>query len=156
MKCPYCGCDEDKVLDTRSIDEGVTIRRRRECVNCQNRFTTYETIEQAPIMVVKKDKSRQVFSREKILNGLYKACEKRPVPIEEIDGIAKRVEEHIRSTLNNEVDSQVIGELVIDELKKVDEVAFVRFASVYRQFKDINTFMSELSNLLSENENSKE
>ena len=107
-------------------------------------------------MVVKKDKSRQVFSREKILNGLYKACEKRPVPIEEIDGIAKRVEEHIRSTLNNEVDSQVIGELVIDELKKVDEVAFVRFASVYRQFKDINTFMSELSNLLSENENSKE
>ena len=151
MKCPFCAYDEDKVIDSRSIDDGETIRRRRECIKCQNRFTTYETVEKAPIMIIKKDNSRQTFDRDKILKGLYKACEKRPVSAEEMDNIVKRVEEKIRSTLNNEVESQMIGELVIEELKKVDEVAFVRFASVYRQFKDINTFMAELSNILEEN-----
>ena len=151
MKCPFCAYDEDKVIDSRSIDDGETIRRRRECIKCQKRFTTYETVEKAPIMVIKKDNSRQAFDRDKILRGLYKACEKRPISAEQMDNIVKMVEEKIRSTLNNEVESQMIGELVVEELKKVDDVAFVRFASVYRHFKDINTFMAELSNILEEN-----
>ena len=151
MKCPFCGFEESKVIDSRPTDEGERIRRRRECLQCQKRFTTYEIIESLPIIVIKKDKSRETFDRTKLTNGLLRACEKRPVSIETIDKLIDEIETTIQNSLDREVSSEKIGELVMDKLKKIDEVAYVRFASVYRQFKDINTFMSELNKLLTDN-----
>ncbi len=148
MKCPFCSFEESKVIDSRPTDEGEKIRRRRECLNCGKRFTTYEQIESLPIMVVKKDSTREVFSREKLLKGMLHACQKRPVSIDELDAIIDDIEATIQNSLDREVTSEKIGELVMEKLKAVDEVAYVRFASVYRQFKDINTFMSELNKLL--------
>ncbi len=148
MKCPYCAFEESKVIDSRPTDEGEKIRRRRECLNCSKRFTTYEQIESLPIMVIKKDKTRETFNRDKLLTGMLRACEKRPVSINQLEGMIDEIETTIQNTLDREVTSEKIGELVMDKLKAVDEVAYVRFASVYRQFKDINTFMSELNKLL--------
>ena len=150
MKCPFCGYEESKVIDSRPTDEGEKIRRRRECIACQKRFTTYEIIESVPIVVVKKDKSRQAFARVKLFNGMLRACEKRPVSIEQIDKIVSEIEAELQNSLDREVTSIHIGELAMDKLKALDEVAYVRFASVYRQFKDINTFMDELAKLLGE------
>lgn len=148
MKCPYCGFIEDKVIDSRPTDEGSAIRRRRECSKCLKRFTTYEKVEIVPVMVIKKDKSMQVFDRNKILNGLLRACEKRPVSLGDLEKLADEIEMQICNSLRREVSSQEIGEMVMARLKDLDEVAYVRFASVYRQFKDINTFMDELRKLL--------
>ena len=151
MKCPFCGFEESKVIDSRPTDEGEKIRRRRECMSCAKRFTTYEIIESVPIVVVKKDgKSREVFDRDKLFNGMMRACEKRPVSVGDIDRAIDEIEAEIQNSLDREVTSVRIGELVMDKLKDIDEVAYVRFASVYRQFKDINTFMSELKKLLIE------
>ncbi len=150
MKCPFCGYEESKVIDSRPTDEGEKIRRRRECIACAKRFTTYEIIESVPIVVVKKDKSRQAFDRVKLFNGMLRACEKRPVSIEQIDRIVTEIEAELQNSLDREVTSIHIGELAMDKLKALDEVAYVRFASVYRQFKDINTFMDELAKLLGE------
>ncbi|HOQ37024.1 MAG TPA: transcriptional regulator NrdR [Acetivibrio sp.] len=150
MKCPYCGFMEDRVIDSRPTDEGSAIRRRRECLKCLKRFTTYEKVESLPLMVIKKDKSRQPFNREKLLNGLLRACEKRPVSIDDLEKLVEEVESHICNSLQREVTTKAIGELVMSKLKNLDEVAYVRFASVYRQFKDINTFMDELHKLLEE------
>ena len=150
MKCPFCGYSESKVIDSRPTDEGERIRRRRECMNCSKRFTTYEIIESVPIIVVKKDKSRESFDRNKLFNGLLRACEKRPVSIETIEKIVDEIETTLQNSLDREVTSIHIGELAMDKLKDTDEVAYVRFASVYRQFKDINTFMAELKTLLDE------
>lgn len=153
MKCPFCGYSESKVIDSRPTDEGERIRRRRECMNCSKRFTTYEIIESVPIIVVKKDKSRESFDRNKLFNGLLRACEKRPVSIETIENIVDEIETTLQNSLDREVTSIHIGELAMDKLKDTDEVAYVRFASVYRQFKDINTFMDELAKLLGEKNN---
>lgn len=151
MKCPFCGFEESKVIDSRPTDEGEKIRRRRECMSCDKRFTTYEIIESVPIVVVKKDgKSREVFDRDKLFNGMMRACEKRPVSVGDIEKAIDEIEAEIQNSLDREVTSVRIGELVMDKLKDIDEVAYVRFASVYRQFKDINTFMSELKKLLIE------
>ncbi len=150
MKCPFCSFEESKVIDSRPTDEGEKIRRRRECISCGKRFTTYEIIESVPIIVVKKDKSRQAFDRVKLFNGMLRACEKRPVSIEQIDKVVSEIEADLQNSLDREVTSVRIGELVMDKLKELDEVAYVRFASVYRQFKDINTFMDELAKLLGE------
>lgn len=151
MKCPFCSFEESKVIDSRPTDEGQRIRRRRECLECGKRFTTYEVIESLPIIVIKKDKSRETFNRNKLMTGLLRACEKRPVSIDMLDNLIDEIEVIIQNSLDREVSSEKIGELVMEKLKKVDEVAYVRFASVYRQFKDINTFMSELSKLLETN-----
>ena len=148
MKCPFCGYEESKVIDSRPTDEGEKIRRRRECIACAKRFTTYEIIESVPIVVVKKDKSRQAFDRVKLFNGMLRACEKRPVSIDQIEKMVTDIETELQNSLDREVTSVHIGELVMDKLKGIDEVAYVRFASVYRQFKDINTFMDELTKLL--------
>ena len=148
MKCPFCSYEESKVIDSRPTDEGEKIRRRRECISCGKRFTTYEIIESVPIVVVKKDKSRQAFDRVKLFNGMLRACEKRPVSIEQMEKIVSDIEAELQNSLDREVTSVHIGELVMDRLKVLDEVAYVRFASVYRQFKDINTFMDELNTLL--------
>ena len=148
MKCPYCGYQESKVVDSRHSDDGVSIRRRRECLQCQKRFTTYETVESLPIVVIKRDSSRQQFDRNKILNGMLRACEKRPVPFELLEQKADEIEQTLQNSLEREVSTEYIGELVMDKLRAVDEVAYVRFASVYRQFKDIDTFMKELNKLL--------
>ena len=148
MKCPYCGFEESKVIDSRPTDEGERIRRRRECLKCAKRFTTYELIESLPIIVIKKDRSRETFDRQKLMTGLLRACEKRPVSIETLDLIIDEIETIIQNTLDREVSSEKIGELVMEKLKATDEVAYVRFASVYRQFKDISTFMEELNKLL--------
>ena len=153
MKCPFCGYSESKVIDSRPTDEGERIRRRRECMNCSKRFTTDEIIESVPIIVVKKDKSRESFDRNKLFNGLLRACEKRPVSIETIEKIVDEIETTLQNSLDREVTSIHIGELAMDKLKDTDEVAYVRFASVYRQFKDINTFMDELAKLLGEKNN---
>lgn len=150
MKCPFCSYEESKVIDSRPTDEGEKIRRRRECISCGKRFTTYEIIESVPIIVVKKDKSRQAFDRVKLFNGMLRACEKRPVSIEQMEKIVSDIEAELQNSLDREVTSVHIGELVMDRLKVLDEVAYVRFASVYRQFKDINTFMDELSKLLAD------
>lgn len=150
MKCPYCGYSESKVIDSRPTDEGERIRRRRECLNCAKRFTTYEVIETVPVVVVKKDKSREAFDRNKLLNGLLRACEKRPVPLETLERIVDEIETLLQNSLNREVPSTLIGTYAMDKLKKVDEVAYVRFASVYREFKDINTFMDELNKIKAE------
>ncbi len=150
MKCPFCSYEESKVIDSRPTDEGERIRRRRECMSCGKRFTTYEIIESVPIVVVKKDKSREVFDRDKLFNGMMRACEKRPVSVEVIERAIDEIEAELQNSLDREVTSVKIGEYVMDKLKDIDEVAYVRFASVYRQFKDINTFMSELKKLLIE------
>ena len=148
MKCPYCSYPESKVVDSRPADEGASIRRRRECLACHKRFTTYETMETRPLMVVKKDGSRQSFDRNKVLGGLIRACEKRPVPYHALEELVGEIEQVLQNQMDREVPSAQIGELVMERLKKLDEVAYVRFASVYRQFKDINTFMHELNKLL--------
>ena len=150
VKCPYCGYEESKVIDSRPTDEGERIRRRRECLNCQKRFTTYEIIESLPIIVVKKDRSREVFDREKLLNGLLRASEKRPVTLEMLEHVVDEIETTLHNSLDREVSSVHIGELAMEKLRDIDEVAYVRFASVYRQFKDIQTFMEELKALLNE------
>ena len=148
MRCPFCGFKESKVIDSRPTDEGEKIRRRRECLQCQKRFTTYEIIETLPIVVVKKDKSRQVFDRTKLIGGMLRACEKRPVPLEVIEEAVDDIETALQNSIDREVTSIKIGELAMDKLKNIDEVAYVRFASVYRQFRDINSFMDELARLL--------
>lgn len=148
MKCPYCAYEESKVIDSRSADDGERIRRRRECLKCGKRFTTHEIVETVPIMVIKRDKTREPFNREKLYSGLLRACEKRPVPIERVELIVSSIESSIQNSLDREVTSEKIGEFAMEHLKSIDEVAYVRFASVYRQFKDINTFMQELTNLL--------
>lgn len=150
MKCPYCGYEESKVIDSRSADDGERIRRRRECLNCGKRFTTHEIIETVPIIVVKRDKSREVFDRNKLTAGLLRACEKRPVSIEQLENMVNTIETKLQSSLDREITTMQIGELAMEQLKNVDEVAYVRFASVYRSFKDINTFMEELNKLLTE------
>lgn len=148
MRCPFCSNPESKVIDSRPADEGASIRRRRECLACHKRFTTYEMMESLPLMVVKKDGSRQSFDRNKVLSGLIRACEKRPVSFDTLENIVNEVEQSLQNELKQEISSAEIGELVMDKLKKVDQVAYVRFASVYRQFKDIDTFMAELNKLL--------
>ena len=150
MKCPYCGHLESKVVDSRPADEGASIRRRRECLACQKRFTTYETMESLPLVVVKKDGSRQSFGKSKVLRGMIRACEKRPVAFGTLEHIADEIEQELQNSLEREASAEHIGDLVMERLKQVDEVAYVRFASVYRQFKDINTFMLELNKLLDE------
>ena len=152
MKCPACSYTESKVLDSRPADDGSAIRRRRECLNCQRRFTTYERIEEIPVMVVKKDGSRQAFDRAKLLNGVVRACEKRPVSFSDMEALVSDVETGIGALMENEISTTRIGEMVMERLKNLDEVAYVRFASVYRRFKDINTFMEELELLLKEQE----
>ena len=148
MKCPFCNYEESKVIDSRPTDEGQRIRRRRECLQCAKRFTTYEIIESLPIIVIKKDKSRESFNRDKLMTGLLRACEKRPVSIDQLDNMIDEIETIIQNSLDREVSSEKIGELAMDKLKEIDEVAYVRFASVYKQFKDINAFMDELSKFL--------
>lgn len=148
MKCPFCGFEESKVIDSRPTDEGERIRRRRECIKCTKRFTTYEIIESVPILVVKKDKSREAFDRQKLMNGMLRACEKRPVSMETIENAVSEIETTLQNSLDREVTSVRVGELVMEKLKAIDEVAYVRFASVYKQFKDVNAFMEELSNFL--------
>ena len=150
MKCPYCSYEESKVIDSRSADDGERIRRRRECLHCGKRFTTHEVIETVPIIVVKRDKSREVFDRNKLTAGILRACEKRPVSIKQIEEMVNTIEAKIQSSRDREITTMQIGELAMEEIKKVDEVSYVRFASVYRQFKDINTFMEELNKLLTE------
>ena len=150
MKCPYCGEADSKVIDSRPADDGARIRRRRECPRCKKRFTTYEVVETVPLMVVKKDRSREAFDRQKLLRGLQRACEKRPVTYKMLEKAVDNIEQVLMSGYEREVGSGRIGELAMEELKQIDEVAYVRFASVYRQFKDINTFMEELKNLLGE------
>ena len=148
MRCPYCAYPESKVVDSRPADEGASIRRRRECLSCRKRFTTYETMESLPLMVVKKDGSRQSFDRGKVMSGLIRACEKRPVSYQTMEDLVAEIEQVLQNQMEREVSSAQIGVLVMERLKKVDEVSYVRFASVYRQFKDINTFMTELNKLL--------
>ena len=150
MKCPYCGYEESKVIDSRSADDGERIRRRRECLKCSKRFTTHEVIETVPLIVVKRDKSREVFDRNKLTAGILRACEKRPVSIQQIETMVDSIEAKLQSSLDREITTMQIGELAMEQLKDVDEVSYVRFASVYRQFKDINTFMEELNKLLTE------
>lgn len=150
MKCPYCAYLESKVVDSRPADEGASIRRRRECLSCQKRFTTYETVESLPIIVVKKDGSRQSFDRNKVLNGMVRACEKRPVPLAALEQDVSEIEQILQNSLEREVRSETIGELVMERLKRLDEVSYVRFASVYRQFKDVHSFMDELNKFLEE------
>ena len=150
MKCPFCGYTESKVIDSRPAEEGATIRRRRECLACQKRFTTYEIIERLPLVVVKRDGSRQTFDRVKLINGMVRACEKRPVSLAQLEKIADEIEQELQSALEREISTVDIGEMVMRRMKEVDEVTYVRFASVYRSFKDINTFMEELTKLLSD------
>ena len=150
MKCPYCSTLDSKVVDSRPSDEGSSIRRRRECLECHKRFTTYETVESLPLVVIKKDGSRQTFDKSKLLNGMIRACEKRPVSFEMLNNIATEIEQSLQNEMEREISSVVIGEMVMTKLKGVDEVAYVRFASVYRQFKDISTFMTELNKLLAD------
>jgi len=150
MKCPYCGYQESKVVDSRHAEDSTSIRRRRECLSCQKRFTTYETVESLPIIVVKRDGTRQTFDRNKVLNGMLRACEKRPVTLPKLEAAVDDIEQILQNSLEREIRSEEIGELVMERLKPMDEVAYVRFASVYRQFKDINSFMAELNKILEE------
>ncbi|MBO5914071.1 MAG: transcriptional repressor NrdR [Clostridia bacterium] len=150
MKCPSCGHTEDKVIDSRPSSDGASIRRRRECLKCQKRFTTYENIETLPLIVIKKDLSRETFDRNKILNSIIRACDKRQVTLSQMDAVVTEIENALQNTLQNEITSERIGEMVMEKLKGLDEVAYIRFASVYRQFKDIGAFMAELQKLLSE------
>ena len=148
MKCPFCGDQESKVVDSRHSDDGLSIRRRRECMNCQRRFTTYEYVETLPIIVVKRDGSRQAFDRNKILNGMVRACEKRQVPFATLEKVTTEIEQNIQNSLEREVTADKIGEMVMERLKPLDEVAYIRFASVYRRFQDVNSFMQEVSRFL--------
>ena len=150
MKCPYCDFDTSKVVDSRPIEEGNSIRRRRECENCKRRFTTYEKIEQVNVMVVKKDGAREFFDREKILKGIIRSCEKRPISIKQMENIVTDIEKEIVNMMQREISSEEIGNLVMDKLKDIDEVSYVRFAYVYRQFKDVNSFLDELKNIIEE------
>ena len=150
MKCPFCSSLESKVIDSRPTDDGHVIRRRRECINCAQRFTTYEKIEEIPIIIVKKDGTRESYNRMKVLNGIIRACEKRPVSMEQMERLIDQIETRMHTSMEKEIQSELIGELVMSGLKDLDEVAYVRFASVYRQFKDINTFINELTKLLHE------
>ena len=150
MKCPHCGYQESKVVDSRHSEDGTSIRRRRECLNCQKRFTTYETVESLPIIVVKRDNSRQAFDRNKIMNGMLRACEKRPVSMQDLENAVNEIEALVQNSLEREITTEFIGEQVMEKLKGLDEVAYVRFASVYRQFKDIHSFMQELNKILEE------
>lgn len=148
MHCIKCGCEESKVVDSRSIEEGNSIRRRRECLHCKNRFTTYEKIEYTPISVIKKTGERQQFNRDKVYNGILRSCEKRPISADQIEKMVDEIEMELNNSMEREIEASKIGEMVIEKLKKVDEIAYVRFASVYRQFKDINEFKKELNKLL--------
>jgi len=150
LKCPYCGFCESKVVDSRPTDEDAAIRRRRECERCLKRFTTYEKIEQVPLIIVKKDGRRELYQRNKIMNGILRACEKRPVSISQIEEVTDSIEKELYNLMEKEIDSKKIGELVMNRLKKIDDVAYVRFASVYRQFKDINIFLEELNKIIDE------
>ena len=150
MNCPYCGYKESKVVDSRPADEGSSIRRRRECLSCGKRFTTYETVESMPMVVIKRDGSRQTFDRQKLVKGMLRACEKRPVSLVQLEKIAGEIEQELQNSLEREIRTEYVGELVMEKLKNVDEVAYIRFVSVYRQFNDINTFMQELNNLMNE------
>ena len=150
MKCPHCGFQESKVVDSRHSEDGTSIRRRRECLSCQKRFTTYETVESLPIIVVKRDNGRQPFDRNKIMNGMLRACEKRPVSMQDLENAVNEIESLVQNSLEREITTEYIGELVMEKLKALDEVAYVRFASVYRQFKDIHSFMQELNKILEE------
>ena len=150
MDCPYCGYKESKVVDSRPADEGNSIRRRRECLACEKRFTTYETMESLPMVVIKKDGSRQSFDRNKVLGSMLRACEKRTVPLAKLEQMTDEIEQTLQNNLEREITTDMVGEQVMEKLREVDEVAYVRFASVYRQFKDINTFMEELTKLLEE------
>lgn len=150
MKCPYCNHNETKVLDSRPTEDNASIRRRRECLGCLKRFTTYENVEDIPVYVIKKDGTREPFNKRKIMSGLLKSCEKRPVSVLEIERIIDEIEKQVYNTMEQEIKSELIGELVMEKLKKLDDVAYVRFASVYKQFKDINTFINELQKILSE------
>ena len=148
MKCPFCFNDESKVVDSRSTDDNTTIRRRRECTKCNKRYTTYEKIEDIPVLVIKRDLARENFNKEKIINGLIIACQKRPVSRKQIEVIAEDIEKKISNKMLTEIESETIGEMVMEKLKEIDEISYVRFASVYRQFKDINTFLEEITRLM--------
>lgn len=148
LKCPYCGHEESKVVDSRSTEDDMSIRRRRECLKCTKRYTTYEKVEDIPVLIIKKDSSREYFDKSKIINGLLKACQKRPVSRMQIETIADNIEKQLSNQMLTEVKSDYIGEMIMENLKSIDDVAYVRFASVYRQFKDINTFMEEIKNLM--------
>jgi len=152
MKCPFCAHLESKVVDSRPADEGASIRRRRECLSCHKRFTTYETMESLPLIVIKRDGGREPFDRNKLLKGLFKACEKRPVSLKQLETLVDEVEQHFQNHLISEVESRQIGELVIERLRKLDDIAYVRFASVYRHFQDLSSFMAELNRLMGESE----
>lgn len=156
MRCMYCGHLDSKVVDSRQTEDGTAIRRRRECINCGKRFTTYETIETTPVLVVKNNGNRQSFDPNKLKNGIIRACEKRPVPMWEIDKLVEDIQKRVYNSLEQEVTTKELGEMVMDGLKQIDEVAYVRFASVYRQFKDISTFMKELNKLQKDNKDGKE
>jgi len=150
MKCPYCACEDSKVIDSRPTDDSERIRRRRECSNCSKRFTTYEIIETVPLMVIKKDKSRESFDRQKLFNSLRRACDKRAVSVDDLEGVVSDIEQALHNSMEREISTEVIGELAMAHLKKLDEVSYVRFASVYREFRDLNSFMDELAKLLQE------
>ncbi len=150
MKCPYCGCDKIKVIDSRPSEENNAIRRRRQCEECEKRFTTYETVESMPLIIVKKDDTREPYDRQKLMSGLVRSCHKRPVPIKEIDQLVDEIENQLYNSMKKEVESSYIGGMVMERLKELDEVAYVRFASIYREFRDINTFMDELTKILKE------
>lgn len=150
MKCPFCNYPETKVLDSRPTEDDRSIRRRRECLKCQKRFTTYETVENIPVYVVKKDGKREPFDKRKVMTGILRSCEKRPISIQQIENVVDDIEKQVYNTMKQEIPSEYIGELVMQALKEIDDVAYVRFASVYRQFKDINTFMDELQKILKE------
>lgn len=151
MKCPFCGYKESKVIDSRSTEDNEKIRRRRECLKCQERFTTYETIETVPIMVIKKDRSREIFNEDKLLKGILKSCEKRPIKISDIEEIVINIKKQLQNSMEKEVSSLTIGNLVMEQLKKIDSVAYIRFASVYRQFSDTSQFMNELLKIIHDN-----
>jgi transcriptional repressor NrdR len=148
MRCPFCGHDEDRVIDSRPSDEGSAIRRRRECIACGARFTTYEKVESLPLLVIKKDGTREPFDREKLMTGIMKSCEKRPVTTDQIEALVSSIEAQTQNSLKREISSRDIGEMVMEGLKQIDEVAYVRFASVYRQFKDVNSFLDELNGMI--------
>ncbi len=150
MKCPFCGFLESKVLDSRPTEEGGSIRRRRECLSCQKRFTTYETVESMPLYVIKNDGSRQLFDKSKLLSGMLRACVKRPVPIHRLEEVADEIEQALQNTMEKEVSSSTIGEMIMKRLKEIDEVAYVRFVSVYRSFEDVESFLSELNSMRGE------
>lgn len=151
MKCPFCGCTDSRVLDSRPVDDDASIRRRRECLSCKQRFTTFETVECEPLVVIKKDGSRQAFDHNKLLNGLLKSCEKRPVPLRTLEEIVSQIEQHLQNSYEREVESRLIGELVMEQLKKVDELAYIRFASVYLRIQDLSDFADMVNKLVSDN-----